>query len=103
MSEDGDSGVVGWKPYDDWSNLTAGILKHMLVDPSGSAPVLRLPMPQTPRYVYPVGVIREQRQNCIWVMLVPSVPEVCHYLTNGLFITGRVNSGSDCHCHQYPQ
>lgn len=59
MREDGNSGILRGEPYNNCSNMAAGVLKHMLVGPSGSAPMLRLPTPQTPRYVYPVGVIRE--------------------------------------------
>src|SRR5258708_30905391 len=54
MREDGNRRVLRGEPYDNWSNVTAGVLKHMLVDPGGSTPVLRLPTPPTPRYVYPV-------------------------------------------------
>lgn len=74
MSEDGDSGILRREPYDNGSNVAVGIFKHMLVDPGGPAPMLRLSMPPTPRYVYPVRVICKERQNCIWVMFVPRIP-----------------------------
>jgi hypothetical protein len=94
MSEDGNSRILGGEPYDNCSNVAVGIFEHMLVDPGGSAPVLRLPMPPAPCYIYPVGVIGEQHQNRIRVVFVPSVPKVCHYFTNSFFIV-RIMSGND--------
>jgi len=72
--------------------VTARILKHMLVDPGGSAPVFGLPMPPTPGYVYPVGVFREERQNCLGIMFVPGIAKISDDLANGLLIV--VNSRS---------
>jgi hypothetical protein len=46
MREDGNSRILRGEPYDNWSNVAAGVLKHMLVDPGGSTPVFGLPMPQ---------------------------------------------------------
>ena len=92
MSEDGNSRVLCGEPYDNWSNVTVRVPKDMLVDPGGSAPVLRLPMPPIPGYVYPVGIIREERQNCVRVMFVPGIAKISDDLANGLLIV--VNSRS---------
>ena len=91
MSEDSDSGILRREPYDNGSNVAVGIFEHMLVDPGGPAPMLRLSMPPTPRYVYPVRVICKERQNCIGVMFVPRIPIISDNLANGLLVVRGVS------------
>ena len=66
--------------------MAVRVLKDMLVDPGCSAPVLRLSMPPTPGYIYPVGVKSEERQNCLGVMFVPNIAKITHDLADGLFM-----------------
>jgi hypothetical protein len=74
------------EPYDNGSNVAAGIFEHMLVDPGGPAPMLRLSMPPAPRYVYPVCVICKERQNCIRVMFVPGIAIISDNLADRTFV-----------------